>query len=80
MRSEILEKVCEVVVEHLGVEPEKVVEGASFVDDLDADSLDRVELVMALEETFSCEIPDGEAEKILTVRDAIDFIEKQQQS
>jgi acyl carrier protein len=72
--SEILEKVRDVIVGHLGVDREKVVEGASFVDDLDADSLDRVELVMALEEAFECEIPDSEAEKILTVRDAINFI------
>ena len=78
--SDTLEKVREVVAEHLGVDPEKVVEGASFVDDLDADSLDRVELVMALEETFQVEIPDSEAEKILTVKDVIDFIEKQEKA
>ena len=62
------------VVEHLGVEPDKVGEGASFIDDLGADSLDTVELVMAFEEEFGCEIPDDAAEKILTVKDAIDYI------
>ena len=61
-------------MEHLGVEPEKVTENASFIDDLGADSLDTVELVMALEEEFECEIPDEEAEKISTVQAAIDYI------
>ena len=63
-------------VEHLGVEEAKVTENASFIDDLGADSLDTVELVMAFEEEFGCEIPDDAAEKILTVKDAIDFISK----
>ena len=63
-------------MEHLGVEGEKVTESASFIDDLGADSLDTVELVMAFEEEFGCEIPDDAAENILTVKDAIDFIEK----
>ena len=72
--SDIGERVKKIVVEHLGVEPDKVVEGASFIDDLGADSLDTVELVMAFEEEFGCEIPDDAAEKILTVKDAIDFI------
>ena len=68
--SDIGERVKKIVVEHLGVEPEKVVEGASFIDDLGADSLDTVELVMAFEEEFGCEIPDDAAETILTVGDA----------
>ena len=73
--SDIPERVKKIVVEHLGVEKEKVVESASFVDDLGADSLDTVELVMAFEEEFGSEISDSEAEKILTVGDAIKFIE-----
>ena len=72
--SDIPERVKKIVVEHLGVEKEKVVESASFVDDLGADSLDTVELVMAFEEEFDCEIPDDAAEKIQTVKDAIDFL------
>ena len=74
--SEIGERVKKIVVEHLGVEPEKVVDAASFIDDLGADSLDTVELVMAFEEEFNVEIPDDAAEKILTVKDAIDFIKE----
>tara|TARA_Y100001954_G_C15505468_1_gene452014 strand:- start:205 stop:441 length:237 start_codon:yes stop_codon:yes gene_type:complete len=73
--SDIAERVKSIVVEHLGVEENKVVEGASFIDDLGADSLDTVELVMAFEEEFGCEIPDDAAEKILTVKDAIKFLE-----
>ena len=73
--SDITERVKSIVVEHLGVEENKVVEGASFIDDLGADSLDTVELVMAFEEEFGCEIPDDAAEKILTVKDAIKFLE-----
>jgi acyl carrier protein len=72
--SEIAERVKKIVVEHLGVDEAKVTENASFVDDLGADSLDTVELVMAFEEEFGCEIPDDAAEKILTVQDAIDYI------
>ena len=72
--SEIGERVKKIVVEHLGVEPEKVVDNASFIDDLGADSLDTVELVMALEEEFDTEIPDEQAEKIQTVGQAIDYI------
>jgi acyl carrier protein len=68
--------VKKIVVDHLGVEEAKVTENASFVDDLGADSLDTVELVMAFEEEFSIEIPDDAAEKISTVKDAIDFIGK----
>ncbi|MCF4164939.1 acyl carrier protein [Zavarzinia compransoris] len=74
--SDIAERVKKIVVEHLGVEEEKVVETASFIDDLGADSLDQVELVMAFEEEFGVEIPDSAAEKILTVKDAIDFIKE----
>jgi acyl carrier protein len=74
--SEIGERVKKIVVEHLGVEPEKVTEAASFIDDLGADSLDTVELVMAFEEEFGCEIPDDAAETILTVGDATKFLEK----
>ena len=72
--SDIADRVKSIVVEHLGVEGDKVVEGASFIDDLGADSLDTVELVMAFEEEFGCEIPDDAAEKILTVKDAVDFL------
>jgi len=71
----IAERVKKIVVEHLGVDESKVTENASFIDDLGADSLDTVELVMAFEEEFGCEIPDDAAEKILTVKDAINFIE-----
>ncbi len=67
-------KVREIIVEQLGVDPEQVVAEASFVDDLGADSLDTVELVMALEEEFGIEIPDEEAEKIGTVASAVDYI------
>ena len=76
--SEVADKVKKIVVEHLGVEEAKVTETASFIDDLGADSLDTVELVMAFEEAFGVEIPDDAAEKIQTVKDAIEFIEKQQ--
>ena len=73
--SDISEKVISIVMEHLGVEKDKVTENSSFIDDLGADSLDTVELVMAFEEEFGSEISDSEAEKILTVGDAIKFIE-----
>lgn len=72
--SDIADRVKKIVVDHLGVEDSKVVEGASFIDDLGADSLDTVELVMAFEEEFGCEIPDDAAEKIQTVKDAVDFV------
>jgi len=72
--SSVEERVKKIVVEQLGVKDEEVKEDASFVDDLGADSLDTVELVMALEEEFETEIPDDEAEKITTVRQAIDYI------
>jgi acyl carrier protein len=74
--SEIAERVKKIVAEHLGGEPEKVVDSASFVDDLAADSLDTVELVMTFEEEFGCVVPDDDAEAILTVGDAIKFLEK----
>ena len=74
--SDIGERVKKIVVEHLGVEEDKVSDGASFIDDLGADSLDTVELVMAFEEEFGLEIPDDAAEKILTVNDAIEFIKE----
>ena len=74
--SDIAERVKKIVVEHLGVEEDKVSEAASFIDDLGADSLDTVELVMAFEEEFSVEIPDDAAEKIQTVGDAVSFIKE----
>lgn len=74
--SDIAERVKKIVIEHLGTDEAKVTETASFIDDLGADSLDTVELVMAFEEEFGCEIPDDVAEKIITVKDAIDYIEK----
>lgn len=75
--SDIAERVKKIVVEHLGLEEDKVVESASFIDDLGADSLDTVELVMAFEEEFGIEIPDDAAEKILTVKDAVNYISAQ---
>ncbi len=75
--SEIAERVKQIVVEHLGVEEAKVTTEASFIDDLGADSLDTVELVMAFEEAFGIEIPEDAAEKIQTVKDAVEYIEKQ---
>src|SRR5688572_16535480 len=72
--SDTADRVKKIVVEHLGVEAEKVTEDASFIDDLGADSLDIVELVMAFEEEFGVEIPDDAAEKISTVSDAIKYI------
>lgn len=71
-----LEKVTEIIVEQLGVKPEEVTPEASFVDDLGADSLDTVELVMAFEEEFGVEIPDEDAEKIQTVGDAVKYIDE----
>ncbi|MCX7337213.1 MAG: acyl carrier protein [Pelagibacterales bacterium] len=73
--SDVGVKVKKIIVEHLGVDEAKVTDDASFIDDLGADSLDTVELVMAFEEEFGSEISDSEAEKILTVGDAIRFIE-----
>ena len=74
--SDIAERVKKIVVEHLGVEPEKVTEASNFIDDLGADSLDTVELVMAFEEEFNVEIPDDAAESIVTVGDAVKYIDK----
>ena len=74
--SDTAERVKNIVVEHLGVDAEKVTEGASFIDDLGADSLDTVELVMAFEEEFGVEIPDDAADTILTVGDAVKYIDK----
>ena len=76
MGDDVTSKVKKIVADHLGVDEEKVTEEASFIDDLGADSLDTVELVMAFEEEFGCEISDSEAEKILTVGDAIKFVDK----
>ena len=73
--SNTSERVKKIVVEHLGIDEDKVTDSASFIDDLGADSLDTVELVMAFEEEFEIEIPDDAAEKIQTIKDAIDFIE-----
>ena len=76
MTEDLEKKVKEIVAKELDVDEVKVTMEASFVDDLGADSLDQVELIMALEDTFGCEIPDEEAEKIVTVGDAIKFIQK----
>ena len=74
--SDVSERVKKIVVEHLGVDEDKVSDAASFIDDLGADSLDTVELVMAFEEEFNVEIPDDAAEKIQTVGDAVNFIKE----
>lgn len=74
--SDVAERVRKIVIDHLGVDEGKVTESASFIDDLGADSLDTVELVMAFEEEFGVEIPDDAAEKIVTVKDAIDYIDR----
>ena len=74
--SDIVERVKKIVVEHLGVDEAKAVPEASFIDDLGADSLDTVELVMAFEEEFGIEIPDDAAESIVTVGDAVKYIDK----
>jgi acyl carrier protein len=73
--ADTLERVRKIVIEHLDADPEKVTEKASFIDDLGADSLDNVELVMAFEEEFDIEIPDDAAETIQTVGDAVTFID-----
>ncbi|MDP2859395.1 MAG: acyl carrier protein [Bacillota bacterium] len=75
-KDNVLEKVKEIIVEQLGVNAAEVVPEASFIDDLGADSLDIVELIMALEDVFEIEIPDEDAEKITTVQDAIDYIKQ----
>ena len=74
--SDIADRVKKIVVEHLGVEADKVTETASFIDDLGADSLDTVELIMEFEKEFNIAIPDDQAEKIQTVGQAIDYVEK----
>ena len=76
--SDVADRVKKIVIEHLGVDEDKVIETANFIEDLGADSLDTVELVMAFEEEFGCEIPDDAAENISTIKNAIDFIESQQ--
>ena len=73
--STVQERVCKIVGEQLGLKPDQLNSNSSFVDDLGADSLDTVELVMALEEEFELEIPDERAEKITTVQEAVDYIE-----
>ena len=73
--SDIADRVKKIVVEHLGVDEAKVTEASSFIDDLGADSLDTVELVMAFEEEFNVEIPDDVAEKIKTVKDTVEYID-----
>jgi acyl carrier protein len=78
LMSDVADRVRKIVVEHLGVEGDKVTENASFIDDLGADSLDTVELVMAFEEEFGIEIPDDAAETIQTFGDAVGFISKAQ--
>ena len=78
--ANVEEKVKDIIVEELGVEREKLTNDASFMEDLGADSLDTVELVMAFEEEFGCEIPDDAAETILTVGDAVKFLEKNTKS
>ncbi len=76
--SDVADRVKKIVVDHLGADEAKVTEAASFIDDLGADSLDTVELVMAFEEEFGCEIPDDAAENIQTVGDAVKFISENQ--
>ncbi|MBX7145970.1 MAG: acyl carrier protein [Alphaproteobacteria bacterium] len=77
--SDTVQRVKKIIVEQLGVDESKVTDEARFTDDLGADSLDTVELVMAFEEEFGCEIPDDAAERFLTVKDAIAFIDQQNQ-
>ena len=74
MSDEVVDRIKKVITNHLGVKDKKVTENAKFIEDLGADSLDQVELVMALEEEFKCEIPDEAAEKIVSVKDAIELI------
>ena len=78
--SSVEERVRKIIIEQLGVTEEQVTADASFVDDLGADSLDTVELVMALEEEFDVEIPDDEAEKITTVKEAVGFVDAHEKS
>ena len=76
MSNDIAERVRKIVADHLGVYETKVTDSACFIDDLGADSLDRVELAMAFEDEFGCEIPDDAASKIVTVKDAVNLIEQ----
>ena len=78
--SEIGERVKKIVVEHLGVEPDKVVDNASFIDDLGADSLDTVEMIMAVEEEFDIEVSDDEAERARTVADIVRIVDAKQKA
>lgn len=77
MNDSIADRVRQIVVEHLGVKDDEVTEGANFIDDLGADSLDAIELVMAFEEEFSIELSDAAAEKIVTIKAAIDYIKEE---
>ena len=77
MADDVSNRVTKIIVNHLGISESKIQDNAKFIEDLGADSLDTVELVMAFEEEFNCEIPDSSAEKIITVKDAVDFIQKQ---
>jgi acyl carrier protein len=77
MADDVQKRVKKIIVNHLGISESKIQDNAKFIEDLGADSLDTVELVMAFEEEFNCEIPDSSAEKIITVKDAVDFIQKQ---
>jgi acyl carrier protein len=79
-KKEVIEKVRQIISEQLGVDEAEVTPSASFIDDLGADSLDQVELVMALEEAFNMEVGDEDAEKILTVQSAIDYVDKHARS
>ncbi len=76
MSNDIAERVKKIVVEYLGVDETKVMDNSSFMDDLGADSLDAIELAMAFEDEFGCEIPDDAAKKIMTVKDTVDLIEQ----
>ena len=77
MADDVQNRVKKIIVNHLGISESIIQDNAKFIEDLGADSLDTVELVMAFEEEFNCEIPDSSAEKIITVKDAVDFIQKQ---
>ncbi|HSC77246.1 MAG TPA: acyl carrier protein [Candidatus Acidoferrales bacterium] len=80
MAAGVREKVKQIIVEQLGVDEAEVTDTASFVDDLGADSLDQVELIMTLEEAFGIEVPDEEAEKLTAVKDVIEYIEKKKKT
>jgi acyl carrier protein len=80
MAAGVREKVKQIIVEQVGVDEAEVTDTASFVDDLGADSLDQVELIMTLEEAFGIEVPDEEAEKLTAVKDVIEYIEKKKKT